>query len=78
MINRKFPTVTSRYFGSAIRSMASSRWEVTARDCLPDSNATIESIVADIDASKDHVHLTFYIWLPDNTDSKSSRRSTGR
>src|SRR5213595_3077175 len=30
---------------------------------LPDSNATIESMVADIDASQDHVHLTFYIWL---------------
>ena len=33
---------------------------------LPDSNATIASIVADIDASQDHVHLIFYIWLPDN------------
>jgi cardiolipin synthase len=33
---------------------------------LPDSNATIESMVADIDASQDHVHLIFYIWLPDN------------
>jgi cardiolipin synthase A/B len=33
---------------------------------LPDSNASIESMVADIDASQDHVHLIFYIWLPDN------------
>jgi cardiolipin synthase len=33
---------------------------------LPDSNATIESMVADIDVSQDHVHLIFYIWLPDN------------
>ena len=33
---------------------------------LPDSNATIESMIADIDASQDHVHLIFYIWLPDN------------
>jgi cardiolipin synthase len=33
---------------------------------LPDSNATIESIVADIDAAQDHVHLIFYIWLADN------------
>jgi len=32
---------------------------------LPDSNAAIESMVADIEAAKDHVHLTFYIWLPD-------------
>src|SRR5437588_11676066 len=37
---------------------------------LPDSNATIESMVADIDASQDHVHLSFYIWLPDNNGLK--------
>ena len=37
---------------------------------LPDSNATIESLVADIDAAKEHVHLTFYIWLPDNNGLK--------
>ena len=33
---------------------------------LADSNATIDAMVADIDAAKDHVHLLFYIWLPDN------------
>jgi len=27
-------------------------------------------MVADIDAAKDHVHLTFYIWLPDNNGLK--------
>jgi cardiolipin synthase len=27
-------------------------------------------MVADIDASQDHVHLTFYIWLPDNNGLK--------
>jgi cardiolipin synthase len=37
---------------------------------LPDSNATIESMVADIDASQDHVHLISYIWLPDNNGLK--------
>jgi cardiolipin synthase len=37
---------------------------------LPDSNAAIESLVADIDAAKQHVHLTFYIWLPDNNGLK--------
>jgi cardiolipin synthase A/B len=37
---------------------------------LADSNAAIESMVADIDASEDHVHLTFYIWLPDNNGLK--------
>jgi cardiolipin synthase len=33
---------------------------------MADSNAAIDAIVADIDAATDHVHLLFYIWLPDN------------
>ena len=37
---------------------------------MADSNATIDSMVADIDAAKDHVHLTFYIWLPDDNGLK--------
>lgn len=37
---------------------------------LPDSNAMIESLVADIDAATDHVHLLFYIWLADNNGCK--------
>jgi len=37
---------------------------------LKDSNATVASITADIDAAKDHVHLLFYIWLPDNNGLK--------
>lgn len=41
-----------------------------AGQLLPDSNATIESMVADIDAATDHVHLLFYIWLPDNNGCK--------
>jgi cardiolipin synthase len=41
----------------------------TAR-LLPDSNTTISSMVADIDAALDHVHLLFYIWLPDNNGLK--------
>jgi len=35
-----------------------------------DSNATIDSIVSDIDAAKEHVHLSFYIWLSDNNGLK--------
>ena len=35
-----------------------------------DSNAAIASLVADIDAARDHVHLVFYIWLPDNNGCK--------
>jgi len=33
---------------------------------LADSDATIDAMVADIDAATDHVHLLFYIWLPDH------------
>jgi cardiolipin synthase len=37
---------------------------------MRDSNATITSMVADIDAAGEHVHLMFYIWLPDNSGAK--------
>ena len=37
---------------------------------LPDSNATIDAMVADIDAAREHVHLLFYIWLPDHNGIK--------
>ncbi len=37
---------------------------------MPDSNATIDALVADIDAAEKHVHLLFYIWLPDNNGCK--------
>jgi cardiolipin synthase A/B len=37
---------------------------------LPDSNATIDAMVADIDAAKEHVHVLFYIWLPDHSGRK--------
>ena len=36
----------------------------------PSSDATIDAMVADIDAATDHVHLLFYIWLPDNNGLK--------
>lgn len=32
---------------------------------MPDSNATIESMIADIDKAERHVHSIFYIWLTD-------------
>lgn len=37
---------------------------------LPDSNSAIDSLVADIDAARQHVHLIFYIWLTDNNGLK--------
>jgi cardiolipin synthase len=41
----------------------------TAR-LLPNSNATIDAMVADIDSATDHVHVLFYIWLPDHNGTK--------
>ncbi|MDF2369696.1 MAG: cardiolipin synthase [Rhizobiaceae bacterium] len=35
-----------------------------------DSDAAISAMVADIDAAKDHVHLLFYIWLPDGNGTR--------
>jgi len=37
---------------------------------LADSNAAIDAMVEDIDAATDHVHLLFYIWLPDGNGTK--------
>jgi cardiolipin synthase len=37
---------------------------------MADSNATIDSMVADIDAATDQVNVLFYIWLIDNNGSK--------
>jgi len=37
---------------------------------LEDANATIAAMVGDIDAAQAHVHVLFYIWLPDNNGCK--------
>jgi cardiolipin synthase len=37
---------------------------------MPDSDAVIDALVADIDAATDHVHLLFYIWLADGNGTK--------
>ncbi len=37
---------------------------------MADSNAAIDTMVADIDTATDHVHLLFYIWMPDNNGKK--------
>ena len=44
---------------------------------LADSNATIDAMATDIDAAQVHVHLLFYIWLPDNNVCKISVRLAG-
>ena len=39
-------------------------------DLMADSNTAIDAIVADIDQAAKHVHLLFYIWMPDNNGKK--------
>jgi cardiolipin synthase A/B len=48
---------------------------------MADSNAAIDAMIADIDAAKNHVHLLFYIWLPDNNGTRMAEaviRAAGR
>lgn len=37
---------------------------------MADSEAAIAAMIADIDAARDHVHICFYIWLPDGSGLK--------
>ncbi|MCE8523584.1 cardiolipin synthase [Ruegeria sp. 1NDH52C] len=37
---------------------------------MKDSDAVIDEMIADIDGAQDHVHLMFYIWLPDGNGGK--------
>jgi cardiolipin synthase len=39
-------------------------------ELMADSNSAVDSMVADIDAASEHVHLLFYIWLTDNNGRK--------
>jgi cardiolipin synthase len=50
-------------------------------ELMADSNVAIDTMVADIDAATDHVHLLFYIWMPDNNGRKMAealKRAVGR
>jgi len=65
--------VPDRYQHLFAAGKSVSHFEVTpgnSADLLADSNATIDAMVADIDAATDHVHLLFYIWLPDHNGCK--------
>lgn len=44
--------------------------EGNSAQLMADSNATIDAMVADIDAAEQHVHLLFYIWLTDHNGCK--------
>ena len=48
---------------------------------MADSDATIDAMVADIDAARETVHLVFYIWLTDTNGMKiveALKRAAGR
>jgi cardiolipin synthase len=52
----------------------------TAR-LMADSNSGIDSMVADMDAATDHIHVIFYIWLTDGNGLKvveALKRATAR
>jgi len=69
------PPLPARTLGQWLRACG---WQLP-RPCCQIPTRTIESMVADIDASQDHVHLISYIWLPDNNGLKVGRGTeTGR
>ena len=49
-----------------------------AAHLMADSDATITSLVANIDTARDHVHLLFYIWLPDGNGTRVDETLIGR
>ena len=60
--------------GNAFRTFESAAgWPVATGNTAtlaPDSDAAIEMLVADIDAARHVVHLSFYIWLKDHNGTK--------
>lgn len=50
---------------NGFRPVTGNRFELMA-----DSNAGIDAMVADIAAARDHVHISFYIWLDDHNGGK--------
>jgi cardiolipin synthase len=50
-------------------------------DLLKDNEAATDAMIADIDAAENHVHLLFYIWLPDRTGvrmAEAAKRAAAR
>ena len=44
--------------------------DATAREPMRDSDAAMDALIADIDQATETVHISFYIWLDDNTGGK--------
>ncbi len=50
-------------------------------ELMENSDTTVDRMVRDIDAALDHVHLMFYIWLPDTNGTRMAealKRAAGR
>ncbi|SUZ31179.1 Cardiolipin synthase A [Roseibaca ekhonensis] len=43
---------------------------------LPEGDAMMDDIITAIDAARDHVHVLFYIWLPDRTGTRMAQALT--
>lgn len=41
-----------------------------ALDLLPEDDSAIDGLIAAIDGATDHVHILFYIWLPDDSGGR--------
>ena len=41
-------------------------------ELMADADATLERMIADIDAAREHVHVLYYIWLDDHTGTSIS------
>lgn len=59
-------------FGAAAGNAIELLGDPDARPDQPmlDSDAAIAALVADIDAAREHVHISFYIWLDDHNGGK--------
>lgn len=44
--------------------------DATPRQPMLDSNAAIDRLIADIATAREHVHISFYIWLDDNNGGR--------
>ncbi len=67
------PDIPERYLGLFKVGHSISGFEAVGGNqarLMADSNATIDAMVADIDKATRHVHVLFYIWMPDNNGRK--------
>lgn len=67
------PEVPKRYHHLFDTGHSISGFEVmggNSAELMADSEATIDAMIADINAAKEHVHLLFYIWLPDRSGTR--------